>query len=51
MRHAEASLVEALEACGGEARLAVYPGAGHDIDGQAYAEPELNDWLLSQSLE
>ena len=51
MRHAEAGLVEALEACGWEARLTVYPGAGHNVCERAYNEPELYDWLLSQSLE
>lgn len=48
---AEQGLVDALRACGGNAQLTVYPGAGHDIDAQAYKTPELFEWMLAQSLK
>jgi hypothetical protein len=37
-----------LKACGGDARLTVYPDAGHDSWTAAYADPELFTWLLQQ---
>jgi hypothetical protein len=43
-------MVEALEACGGDVRLTVYPNAGHSITEIAYAGNELWDWFLSHSL-
>jgi predicted peptidase len=43
-------MVEALEACGGDVRLTVYPNAGHNITGITYAGSELWDWFLSHSL-
>jgi predicted peptidase len=46
-----ADLVRALKACGGNARLTLYPNAGHaDSWEQAYADPELYRWLLAQRL-
>ena len=39
-------MVRALEACGGDVRLSVYPGAGHDSWTVTYDDPELYDWLL-----
>ena len=39
-------MVEALDACGGDVRLSVYPGIGHDSWTRTYADPELYDWLL-----
>jgi predicted peptidase len=43
-------LVEALEACGGDARLTVYPEAGHDAWTETYADPALYEWLLGHAL-
>ena len=34
--------------CGGDARLTVYLYTGHDSWNQAYADPELYQWLLQQ---
>lgn len=48
---AEQSLVKALEACGGNVQLTVFPNAGHDIENEVYANPELYKWLLSQTLK
>ena len=42
------AMVDAINACGGEARLKVYPEAGHDSWTSAYADPELYAWLLQQ---
>jgi len=41
-------MIEAIKACGGDARLTVYPDTGHDSWTAAYADPELYDWLLRQ---
>jgi predicted peptidase len=43
-------LVKALEACGGDARLTVYPEAGHDAWTETYANPALYEWLLGHTL-
>jgi predicted peptidase len=45
---AEQSLVKALEACGGNIQLTVFPNAGHDIENEVYSNPELYKWMLSQ---
>jgi len=42
-------LVDRLQEIGGDVRMTVYPEAGHDSWTQAYDDPELYDWLLSQS--
>ena len=42
------AMVEAIKACGGDARLTVYPDTGHDSWTAAYADPELFTWLLQQ---
>lgn len=43
-------LVDALQACGGHAKLTMYPEAGHQVSWKnAYADPELYDWLLANS--
>lgn len=39
-------MVRALEACGGDVRLTVYPEAGHDSWTETYANPGLYEWLL-----
>jgi predicted peptidase len=40
--------VNALQACGGNITLTIYPGVGHNAADSAYADPELYRWLLSQ---
>jgi predicted peptidase len=40
--------IEAIKACGGDARLTVYPDTGHDAWTAAYADPQLFTWLLQQ---
>ncbi len=45
----EQELVDALVACGGDAKLTINPNYGHDIEIPAYGEPGLYDWLLAQS--
>ncbi len=41
-------LVERLRECGGDARLTVYPDAGHDAWTRTYDDPALYEWLLRQ---
>ena len=41
-------LVEALQQMGGNAKLTVYPDAGHDSWTETYANPEFYTWLLAQ---
>jgi predicted peptidase len=41
-------MIDAIKACGGDARLTVYLYTGHDSWTQAYADPELYTWLLQQ---
>ncbi|MDO9066071.1 MAG: prolyl oligopeptidase family serine peptidase [Chloroflexota bacterium] len=41
------SLVEALQVCGGDAMLTVYPDAAHDSWTRTYENPELYRWFLS----
>lgn len=43
-------MVERINAMGGNARLTVYPGVGHDSWEQAYSDPALVAWMLEQSL-
>jgi predicted peptidase len=40
-------MVDALQACGGDAKLTIYPGVKHDSWTPTYANPELYEWLLS----
>ncbi len=42
------AMVNEINACGGHARLTVYPDAGHDAWTATYASDELYSWLLSQ---
>jgi predicted peptidase len=42
------AMIDAIKACGGDARLTVYPDADHDAWTAAYANQELYDWLLQQ---
>ncbi|HUT30967.1 MAG TPA: prolyl oligopeptidase family serine peptidase [Sedimentisphaerales bacterium] len=39
-------MVEAVKACGGGAKLTVYPEAGHDSWTQTYDNPQLYEWFL-----
>jgi predicted peptidase len=39
-------MVDELQACGGNARLTVYPNVGHDSWTQTYDNPELYEWFL-----
>lgn len=48
---AEQMLVGALEDCGGDVEFTVFPGEGHDIEKQVYANPDLYIWFLSHTLE
>src|SRR5262249_23229684 len=40
--------IEALQRCGGTARITVFDAGGHDAWTAAYAKPELYEWLLAQ---
>jgi len=42
-------MVNALKDCGGDARLTVYPEAGHDSWTQTYDNPELYEWFLKHT--
>lgn len=45
------AMVQALQDCGGNVRLTLYPDADHlDSSNRAYAEPELYDWMAAQHL-
>jgi dipeptidyl aminopeptidase/acylaminoacyl peptidase len=39
-------MVQAIKAAGGDAKLTVYPDAGHDSWTATYNNQELYDWLL-----
>lgn len=41
------AMVDAINGCGGDARITVYPDTGHDAWTQAYATEELYTWLLA----
>jgi predicted peptidase len=45
---ASQGLVDVLQGVGGNARLTVYPDAGHDSWTATYDDPELYTWLLAQ---
>jgi predicted peptidase len=46
------AMVQALQDCQGNVRLTLYPDADHlDSSNRAYADPDLYDWLLEQSLK
>ncbi len=44
-------MVKALEDCGGDVRLTIYPEAGHDSWTETYDNPELYKWFLKHSRE
>ncbi|MEI6060713.1 MAG: prolyl oligopeptidase family serine peptidase [Bacteroidota bacterium] len=41
-------MVEAVNSNGGNARMTIYPGVGHDSWENAYADDELYKWMLTQ---
>lgn len=41
-------MIAAINACGGNAKISVYPDVGHDVWDPAYADPKLYEWLLQQ---
>lgn len=42
------AMVDAVNAAGGNARLTIYPDAGHDSYTETYAREDLYEWLLAQ---
>jgi predicted peptidase len=42
-------MVEAVNQSGGEAKLTIYPGVGHNSWSETYANPKLYEWLLSHT--
>ena len=44
-------MVKALEDCGGDIRLTIYPEAGHDSWTETYDNPELYEWFLKHARE
>jgi predicted peptidase len=42
------AMIAAINACGGHAKLSVYPDIGHDVWDVAYGDPKLYEWLLQQ---
>lgn len=40
------AMIDAINRCGGDARLSVYDNAGHGVWDLAYADPELFAWML-----
>ena len=44
-------MVDAINACGGNARVTIYPGVGHDSWVNAYTDDSLIDWMLAQRRE
>jgi len=45
------AMIDALRQAGGQPKLTLYPGVGHDSWRRAYAEPELMAWLFAQKLK
>lgn len=44
-------MVDAVNKCGGKAKLTIYPENGHDAWSDTYKNPEVFDWLLSNTNE
>lgn len=42
------AMVDAAKAAGADIKFTVYPGVGHNSWGKAYAEPELEAWILAR---
>ena len=45
---ASTKMAEGLKRTGGNVKLTVYPGVGHNSWAKAYSEPELYTWLFAQ---
>ena len=43
-------MVDQINDCGGNARVTIYPGVGHDSWVGAYTDPALIEWMLEQHL-
>ncbi len=43
-------MVNRINECGGNARVTIYPGVGHDSWVQAYSDPSLVAWMMEQHL-
>lgn len=41
-------MIAAINACGGNAKISVYPDVGHNVWDPAYADPKMYEWLLQQ---
>ncbi|HSG69561.1 MAG TPA: prolyl oligopeptidase family serine peptidase [Planctomycetaceae bacterium] len=46
--HRSVNMVEAVNKAGGEAKLTMYEGVGHNSWNQVYADPAMMKWLFSQ---
>jgi len=44
------NMVQSIRKHGGEPKLTLYPGVGHDSWSRAYADPALMEWMLAQTL-
>jgi predicted peptidase len=42
------AMIDAAKKGGADAKFTIYPGVGHQSWGKAYAEPELEGWILSK---
>ena len=42
------NMVNAVNAAGGNAKITIYPGVGHDSWTKTYENPELYQWMLAQ---
>jgi predicted esterase len=45
---AEQNLIDALEACGGDVQMTVFPDVGHDLSAESVYTSELYKWFLEQ---
>ena len=43
-------MVQSIRKRGGNPKLTLYPGVGHNCWDQAYTDPELIPWMLAQTL-
>ena len=49
IHHTESTrMVDQINDCGGNARVTIYPGVGHDSWVGAYTDPALIEWMLEQ---
>ena len=44
------NMVQSIRKHGGEPKLTLYPGVGHDSWSRAYADPALMQWMLEKTL-